>query len=76
MKREWVSGWLTQLALLALGIVALWHGKYEAASIYLTGSLVIGAMRQIEHQRRESAHLPSTPPPRDPDAPPPARPNR
>ncbi len=54
MKREPVSGWLTQVALFALAAIALWTGKSEAASVYITGSLVIGAMRQIERQRRES----------------------
>ena len=54
MKRGGVPGWLTEVMLFTLSVVALCAGKYEAASIYITGSLVVGAMRQIEHQRRDS----------------------
>ncbi len=55
MNELWVPAWLSQFGMLIMGVFALLVGRYEAALIVLTGSLIIGAMRQIERERRNDA---------------------
>ena len=52
-NKLWISGWLTQSILIALSIAALCLGREQAAITCLVGSMVIGAIRQIESDRRD-----------------------
>lgn len=51
-KREPVPGWLTQGLLLVGWGVAWWAGHRTEAVVFLTGSMVVGVIRQIERSKR------------------------
>lgn len=53
--RLWVTGWLTQGLLLTGSGIALWMGAGPQATTMITGSIVIGTMRQIERERRAAS---------------------
>lgn len=53
MNKPEVGGWLNQLAMLVLGLVALVTGNPSIATTAFVGSIIVGVLRQLERERRE-----------------------
>lgn len=51
-REPWVYGWGTQVILLALAGLAIWIKQPQQACTFVTGSAVIGVIRQLERERR------------------------
>jgi uncharacterized membrane protein YjjP (DUF1212 family) len=51
-SRSWVPGWLSEVFLIACAFAMLWSGNDQGSATFVTGALVIGAIRQIERERR------------------------
>ncbi len=53
MSDEWTPGWFVQYGLLVAAAVAMYFDAKVVGSVYLTGSMLIGVMRQLHRDRHD-----------------------